>query len=47
MGRLVNCPHCDAHLKVIDLAPVGLGPADVRWDAYDDFDEDEDYPQPF
>ena len=43
VGMPVLCPHCDAHLKVVDMAPVELDRAEVGWDAYDDFDEDEEY----
>ena len=44
MGMQVTCPHRDAHLKVINTGPVELDRADVRWGAYDDFDEDEEGP---
>ena len=43
-GQIINCPHCEAELEVINVNPLELDfyfeDLDDDWESYEDFDED-------
>lgn len=45
-GQIINCPHCEAELEVINADPLELdfyfedAETDDEWESYEDFDEE-------